>query len=286
MLELSITVFNAHLMGKGQQEIKDEMARGYEKLSRQFKNLQSARKFQDRLQGDLESVSARGSNKPPSISNETDTWLPMRKFFDGSATVDGTEGGNDDNSHNMPALQPPSDIPPLLQAAKAGNSQEVRALLSMGTFPSSRGFGDDRTALHICAIYDDVATAEVLLQHGADINAKDSKSRSPLRVAISSESYSVAALLIRKGCVLENTMVPALLDAIHVGETITSSKDFLASLQERLGNSSDGAFLLHGAIERNDVTTVRLITAGFSPNIPDEHGKYHFSLILLYKRKP
>lgn len=104
MLDLSVTVLNSsatasfvpqtgrrrltrnrHLTGKGQQEIKDEVSRGFEKLARQFQSLDTARKFQRRLQDDLESVSAFGGRRS-SFTDTTDAGaaLLMATFLEGT----------------------------------------------------------------------------------------------------------------------------------------------------------------------------------------------------------
>ena len=49
---------------------------------------------------------------------------------------------------------------------------------------------DGRTPLHLCAVRDDATMAEVLLNHGADVDAQDEKHPTPLRIAISSHSHA------------------------------------------------------------------------------------------------
>lgn len=67
-------------MGRGQREIKDDMARGYDKIVDHFQNIENARRLQRRLEDDLESVSAFKERRT-SLSVGTDIGLPMRKFF-------------------------------------------------------------------------------------------------------------------------------------------------------------------------------------------------------------
>lgn len=170
------------------------------------------------------------------------------------------------------------ETPSLVQAAQAGNAQQARALISLGAEPSAR-LHDGRTALHFCAIYDDVATAEVLLEHGAEVDATDQKSRAPMRVALSSESYAVAALLLRKGCAVEK-MLPALLDAVRDGEGIPGFKDFLAALRERLDVSEGTPHLLHEVIGREDDTSLcLLLEGGFDPNTRDACGENPYAFL-------
>ena len=159
---------------------------------------------------------------------------------------------------------------PLLQAAQAGNTQQVRALITLGVSPSARS-PDGRTALHFCAIYDDVTTAEILVEHGAEIDAKDNKLRSPLRIALGTGSLGVATFLVQRGSTLDK--FPALLDAIQSGQDPDGLAPLLKALQSRLDAVGEGA-LLHEVLERHDdVALRRLFDAGFDVNARDANGK-------------
>ncbi|KAK4186791.1 ankyrin repeat-containing domain protein [Podospora australis] len=309
MVELSITVLNAHLMGKGQQEIIDEMSRGYEKLSRQFRDNNHARRLRRRLHDDLESVSGFGG--PPrqsSFSATTEASLPMKKFL--QAPDDGDMNDNDDSitivssrdferpmaSAKTPMTLPTDVSPVLIQATQAGNTQQVSALLSMGVSPSTRN-PDGRTALHFCALHDDVTTATILINSGANIDALDEKLRTPFRVALSNESFGLAALLLRKNCAAFSpsttdgapSILPALFEVIRFGDSasrLPSFSELLSALRERLDSTSskDGVFLVHEAIDRNDDTSLRILLfpGGFDPNRRDAHrvSPIHHAILL------
>lgn len=81
------------MVGKGQQEIRDEMGRGMDRLAYLFESAENARKFHRRLQDDLESVSAFGGRRA-SVSDATDAGLPMRKYLE--------------QYHNTTSLAPPT----------------------------------------------------------------------------------------------------------------------------------------------------------------------------------
>jgi hypothetical protein len=68
------------LLGQGQQDIKDDMNRGYEKMVAHFQNLDRAKLLKRRLEDDLKSVSEFGGRRS-SFSNETDAGLPMRRYL-------------------------------------------------------------------------------------------------------------------------------------------------------------------------------------------------------------
>ena len=118
-----------------------------------------------------------------------------------------------------PAFGASSSLPPadleyqLLEAAKAGDLDNVRRILSL-VGGSSSGSGpspalqlvncrdlDGRhsTPLHFAAGYNRLAVVEYLLQHGADVQAKDKGGLVPLHNACSYGHYEVTELLVRAG---------------------------------------------------------------------------------------
>jgi hypothetical protein len=195
--------------------------------------------------------------------------LPDSGTLSTSGLSDHSPSSNDSTPQPAPE-QVLAEAASLLRAAQAGNSQQVRALIALGASPSTRS-GDGRTALHFCAIYDDVATAEILVEHGADVNAKDTRTRSPLRIALSTGSLNIATFLLERGATLDN--FPALPDAIRSGQEVEGLKSFLGQLRARLG-TADGYALLHEVLERDDDIVLRLLLeARFDPHAPDASGE-------------
>lgn len=132
---------------------------------------------------------------------------------------------------------------------------------------------DGRTPLHLCAVQDDVTMAEVLLNHGADLDAQDEKHRTPLKIAISSHSFDTAALLLRRGSAVE-VSVPILLDTVRTGRGSKGFGGFLTALGSRLYIST-GTLLVHEAIDHGDDEALAvLLEAGFDANKRDASGKY------------
>jgi ankyrin repeat protein len=264
-----------HLLGKGQQAIMDEIANGMNRLALQ--NSKHARAFRRRLEDDVESVSAF-SGRRVSLSLMTDVGLPLRKFLEAQDQNQASVLAPPTMSRPLSpppgcyATQelPPQELPPLVQAAKAGNMQQVKALLSLGESPDLR-LPDGRTALHFCVVYDDASTAEILIKSGANVNIRDGNQRSPLSLAINVESFGLAALLMRKGATVDSS-VPVLLDAIRTSEGSAGVADFLGALRERL-DDSEGPYLVHEAIDyETDETMAVLLSAGFDPNKRDRSG--------------
>lgn len=97
----------------------------------------------------------------------------------------------------------------LLEAAKAGDLDNVRRILS-GSNGTAGGVspqlvncrdldGRHSTPLHFAAGYNRLAVVEYLLQHGADVQAKDKGGLVPLHNACSYGHYEVTELLVRAG---------------------------------------------------------------------------------------
>ena len=269
------------------------MARGAKRLAQQLKSSKQARSLQRKLQDDVQSVSASasasGGRRRLSLTTTTTTdgELPIRRFLE-----------EDDAESEETILVLPSDPDPpintdtssssspaptgtgretdeslsLLQAARAGDVPQVRALVSLGAAIDPR-LPDGRTPLHLCAVQDDVAMAEVLLNHGADVDAQDEKQRAPLRVAIASHSFETAALLLRRGSAVEMMSVPILLDTVRTGRGSKGFGGFLAALGRRL-RISTGTLLVHEAIDHGDDEALGvLLEAGFDADERDASGK-------------
>lgn len=67
-----------------------------------------------------------------------------------------------------------------LSAAQARQWEDVRALALVGRDVNLREPGNQRTALHYAAGYGEIATAKLLVQLGAQVNARDRAGMTPL----------------------------------------------------------------------------------------------------------
>jgi len=99
---------------------------------------------------------------------------------------------------------PPADLEyQLLEAAKAGDLDNVRRILGASPTPQLVNCRDldgrHSTPLHFAAGYNRLAVVEFLLQHGADVQAKDKGGLVPLHNACSYGHYEVTELLVRAG---------------------------------------------------------------------------------------
>ncbi|MCI4392341.1 hypothetical protein PGIGA_G00144960 [Pangasianodon gigas] len=101
-------------------------------------------------------------------------------------------------SENIPTRNSDADYR-FLEAAKAGDLDTVKQLCSPQNVNCRDLEGRHSTPLHFAAGYNRVAVVEYLLQHGADVHAKDKGGLVPLHNACSYGHYEVAELLVRHG---------------------------------------------------------------------------------------
>ncbi|XP_053163606.1 poly [ADP-ribose] polymerase tankyrase-2 isoform X4 [Hemicordylus capensis] len=90
----------------------------------------------------------------------------------------------------------------LLEAAKAGDVDTIRKLCTVQSVNCRDIEGRQSTPLHFAAGYNRVSVVEYLLQHGADVHAKDKGGLVPLHNACSYGHYEVAELLVKHGAVV------------------------------------------------------------------------------------
>lgn len=90
----------------------------------------------------------------------------------------------------------------LLEASKSGDLGVVKKLCTLQNVNCRDVEGRQSTPLHFAAGYNRVAVVEYLLQHGADVHAKDKGGLVPLHNACSYGHYEVAELLVIHGAVV------------------------------------------------------------------------------------
>jgi len=95
----------------------------------------------------------------------------------------------------------PTDPPfSLLEVARVGDTEEVRAILSRGTGVDSFESSFFKTAMHEAATGGHTETAELLIANGAQLDAKDGwPGCTPLAYAVEHGHKKVAELLLAKG---------------------------------------------------------------------------------------
>ncbi|KAH7125965.1 ankyrin repeat-containing domain protein [Dactylonectria macrodidyma] len=260
-----------HLTGKGHNEIRNDIATSYEKLSAQFQSLEKGKILRKKLESDLESVTF--VHRRDSKSAITDLDLPIRRYLE-QQEPDQFEEEQVKSISRSSGSPPPPEEPLLIQAAKAGNRRLIQELLARGTSTLDRGT-DGRTALHYSAIHDDSETALQLIEHGADINAKDNALDTPFKLATSGESINVrvAVCLIEKGCAMGS--FPAhFVDVLATAEEPGNLRPLIYPILTRWNKSAaQNPFLLHQAISlRQDACLKILLEEGVDPKQRDSRG--------------
>ena len=84
-----------------------------------------------------------------------------------------------------------------MDAAKRGQLNRVRRLLTPENINCRDSLGRNSTPLHLAAGYNNLEVAEFLLENGADVNAQDKGGLIPLHNASSYGHLDIAALLIK-----------------------------------------------------------------------------------------
>ena len=99
---------------------------------------------------------------------------------------------NDDDDREL------ADSTPLHAAALSNAYAAVEVLLQNGADINAKTDGN-ATPLHAAALSNACAVAEVLIQNGADVNAKDNVGRTPLHAAAMVNTCAVAEVLLQNG---------------------------------------------------------------------------------------
>jgi ankyrin repeat protein len=91
------------------------------------------------------------------------------------------------------------DATPLHEAAWEGPLESAKLLLDYGADVNARGINSDYTPLHCTAIKGQPAIALLLLEHGATVNALSNRGETPVDFAIKNGHLDLANLLREHG---------------------------------------------------------------------------------------
>ena len=87
--------------------------------------------------------------------------------------------------------RPPPEWDLILSASRQNQHERVRGMIEVGGVPASHGNALGQTSLHICAMWGSLDCMEVLIEHGADVNAANMlNGDTPLHIAVSSNKTS------------------------------------------------------------------------------------------------
>lgn len=155
---------------------------------------------------------------------------------------------------------------PLHWAARRGNHESLRLLLSYGADPFTVTRNEGRNALHLAAQYDCLPSVRMLLQYRTgnrifDIDARDSYGDTPLRISTSHDCATITSALIKYGANLnigdhfgETPLLGAVFENAHSGvaQLLDAGADCTTKTQH--GNT-----VLHWAANEADYETLGLL---------------------------
>ena len=82
---------------------------------------------------------------------------------------------------------------------KYGTSSAVRALIENGSLRVDDVGKDNKTSVHLAALYNKCDSMKVLLEHGFRVNATDNHGKTPLHYAAASSNIEATRLLLENG---------------------------------------------------------------------------------------
>ena len=163
----------------------------------------------------------------------------------------------------------------LMFAACNGHTETVRYLVGLPEVEVDHADGEGRTALHLVAGYH-ADVVQVLIDAGANIEARDNSGYSPLHFACSSGSPDSVKMLVRAGAgvrVTNNYGDTCLIFAASRGHT--EIVRYLVGLKEVEVDHTDDedGTALHWAADNNHADVVQvLIDAGANIEVRDNNG--------------
>ena len=162
-------------------------------------------------------------------------------------------------------------------AANNGRTETVRYLASLREVDVNHQGFQNRTALHIAVSNGRVNVVEVLIDAGADIEAKDVKGLTPLHYACDAGKLEIVQMLVEAGAdvrVADNEGETCLNRAANDGRTETVR--YLASLREAdvIRQGFQNRTALHTAVSSGHVNVVEvLIDAGADIEAKNVNGR-------------
>ena len=165
----------------------------------------------------------------------------------------------------------------LTLAAHHGHTETVRYLVGLPEVEGRNNGMNKHTALHSALLEGHSDVVQVLIDAGADIEARNGLGRSPLLVASSEGKLSIIKMLVEAGanaCATDNEGNTCLTIAEKNGHTETVR--YLAGLPEVDVNhaADENKTALHSAVHRGDTSAVHcLIDAGADIEAKDRMGR-------------
>jgi hypothetical protein len=164
--------------------------------------------------------------------------------------------------------------PELHIAANEGDVERVKKLLEKGADPNARNVVS-WTPLHVVASKNHIEIAKLLLEHGADPNVQEEHGRTPLHVAVSKNYVDMVRLLLEHGADPntqdENGHTPLHWAAFYGQVDVV--RLLLEHGADPNAEDKDGDTPLHWAASWGRVDVVRLLLEhGADPTVKNKYG--------------
>lgn len=119
---------------------------------------------------------------------------------------------------------------------------------------------DECTPLHLCCQWGLEQVVQTLIEHGADVNARDAEGKTPVHVAIQNQHSQIISLLLCHPNIDLNKRDKKGLTPFATALTVRNNKAAQAIL-ERLPKAAEqydnkGRNFLHTAIQKNDMESI------------------------------
>lgn len=160
------------------------------------------------------------------------------------------------------------------QVALPDGAAELELLFEYGCSPSVSNYSG-RTVLHVAAAEGRTAVVRTLLQHKADVNAKDDYGRTPLRDAYMHNRGEVSEALIAVGANLGKMDVATAFCEAAAGGDVPKLKRLLHHRCNINAQDFAGRTALHLAAADGRLSALDLLTTspGVDLNLLDSHGQ-------------
>lgn len=164
----------------------------------------------------------------------------------------------------MQVIRSEMDDMALLDATAAGDRAKVEELLRRGAnvnvrMPGVAEWGDERTPLHLAVEQRNKQIVELLIFHGADLNARKHLGDTALHVAVEGkENGEIVELLLSRGANV-NALGYLELTPLHLVATKEMAAILIAHGADVNANLGGGATPLHHAAMRGNVEIMRML---------------------------
>ena len=159
------------------------------------------------------------------------------------------------------------DVSVLMKAAKKGDKDKARELLSTGMMNVDSGIADfmSRSALAMAAYFGHTDVVQLLISKGADINKKDISGKCPLHWAAEQGHFDTVRLLINLGA------QPALTLLAYNGQKTSLQMLLLAGADPNMRDSDGHTALTRAALMSHEDIVRLLLQSNANPNEGDQY---------------